>query len=145
MRQTLMFNALEAVELNVNRRNGNLKMYEVGNCYFNGMGVAQNFESAVEYYRLAAEQGNISAQIAMGHCYDSGEGVIANAKEAFAWYLKAAEQGDNSAMFVVGSRYEQGKGAERDVEAAREWYSRAARDGYEDAINALHDLDGLLV
>ena len=33
MRQTLMFNALEAVELNVNRKNGNLKMYEVGNCY----------------------------------------------------------------------------------------------------------------
>ena len=33
MRQTLLFNALEAVELNVNRRNGNLKMYEVGNCY----------------------------------------------------------------------------------------------------------------
>ena len=33
MRQTLLFNALEAVELNVNRRNGNLRMYEVGNCY----------------------------------------------------------------------------------------------------------------
>ena len=66
-------------------------------------------------------------------------------KEAFAWYLKAAEQGVDDAMFVVGSRYEQGKGVERDVEAAREWYSRAARDGYEDAINALHDLDGLLV
>ena len=33
MRQTLLFNALEAVELNVNRRNGNLKMYEVGNRY----------------------------------------------------------------------------------------------------------------
>ena len=33
MRQTLLFNTLEAVELNVNRRNGNLKMYEVGNCY----------------------------------------------------------------------------------------------------------------
>ncbi|MBP3547535.1 MAG: phenylalanine--tRNA ligase subunit beta [Alistipes sp.] len=33
MRQTLMFNALEAVELNVNRRNANLRMFEVGNCY----------------------------------------------------------------------------------------------------------------
>ena len=33
MRQTLLFNALEAVELNVNRRNANLRMYEVGNCY----------------------------------------------------------------------------------------------------------------
>ncbi len=34
MRQTLLFNAMEAVELNANRRNGNLKLYEFGNCYF---------------------------------------------------------------------------------------------------------------
>ncbi len=34
MRQTLLFNAMEAIELNVNRRNANLKMYEFGNCYF---------------------------------------------------------------------------------------------------------------
>lgn len=34
MRQTLLFNALEAIELNSNRRNADLKLYEVGNCYF---------------------------------------------------------------------------------------------------------------
>ncbi len=34
MRQTLLFNALEAIELNVNHRNPNLKIYEMGNCYF---------------------------------------------------------------------------------------------------------------
>ncbi len=34
MRQTLLFNALEAVELNVNHRNPNLKIYEMGNCYY---------------------------------------------------------------------------------------------------------------
>lgn len=33
MRQTLLFNALEAVSLNANRRNGDLKLYELGNCY----------------------------------------------------------------------------------------------------------------
>lgn len=33
MRQTLLFNALEAVELNANRRNGDLRIYEFGNCY----------------------------------------------------------------------------------------------------------------
>ena len=33
MRQTLLFNALEAVELNTNRKNGDLKLYEFGNCY----------------------------------------------------------------------------------------------------------------
>ena len=34
MRQTLLFNMLEAVALNANRRNGDLKLYEFGNCYF---------------------------------------------------------------------------------------------------------------
>lgn len=33
MRQTLLFNMLEAVELNVNHRNSDLKLYEFGNCY----------------------------------------------------------------------------------------------------------------
>ncbi len=34
MRQTLLFNTLEAVALNANRRNGDLKLYEFGNCYY---------------------------------------------------------------------------------------------------------------
>ena len=33
MRQTLLFSMMEAVQLNVNRRNGDLKLYEFGNCY----------------------------------------------------------------------------------------------------------------
>lgn len=33
MRQSLIFNALEAVALNASHRNPNLKMYEFGNCY----------------------------------------------------------------------------------------------------------------
>ncbi len=34
MRQTLLFNTLEAIALNANRKNGDLKLYELGNCYF---------------------------------------------------------------------------------------------------------------
>ena len=34
MRQTLLFNALEAIELNVNHRNADLKLFELGNCYY---------------------------------------------------------------------------------------------------------------
>ena len=33
MRQTLIFNALEVVERNINRQNNNLRLYELGNCY----------------------------------------------------------------------------------------------------------------
>ena len=49
MRQTLLFNALEAVELNVNRRNGNLKMYEVGNCYFFNAEKAEEENTLAKY------------------------------------------------------------------------------------------------
>ncbi|MBE6211206.1 MAG: phenylalanine--tRNA ligase subunit beta [Rikenellaceae bacterium] len=56
MRQTLLFNAMEAVQLNVNHRNGNLKLYEFGNCYFYNE-AARSEESATapytENYRLA--------------------------------------------------------------------------------------------
>ena len=34
MRQTLLFNMLEAMALNINHKNADLKLYEFGNCYF---------------------------------------------------------------------------------------------------------------
>lgn len=34
MRQTLLFNGLEAIQHNVNRRNADLKLFELGNCYY---------------------------------------------------------------------------------------------------------------
>ncbi len=56
MRQTLLFNTLEAVELNANRRNGDLKIYEFGNCYYYDA-QADNSEKILapysENYRLA--------------------------------------------------------------------------------------------
>ena len=33
MRQTLIFNALEVVERNINHQNNNLRLFEIGNCY----------------------------------------------------------------------------------------------------------------
>ncbi len=56
LRQTLLFNTLEAIELNVNRRNGDLKIYEFGNCYtFNSEAVGGENALAPykENYRLA--------------------------------------------------------------------------------------------
>jgi phenylalanyl-tRNA synthetase beta chain len=34
MRQTLLFGGLEAIAYNANRKNSNLRLYEIGNCYF---------------------------------------------------------------------------------------------------------------
>lgn len=56
LRQTLLFHTLEAVQLNINRRNGDLKLYELGNCYFYDAEAAQGDEALKPYreqYRLA--------------------------------------------------------------------------------------------
>ncbi len=54
MRQTLFFNAMEAVELNANRRNGDLKLYEFGNCYYyNGNAEAVGLRAYSEGARMA--------------------------------------------------------------------------------------------
>ncbi|MFI3281009.1 MAG: phenylalanine--tRNA ligase subunit beta [Rikenellaceae bacterium] len=56
MRQTLLFNTLEAVELNANRRNGDLKIYEFGNCYYYNAEAASPEKILAPYsenYRLA--------------------------------------------------------------------------------------------
>ncbi len=56
MRQTLLFNTLEAVELNANRRNGDLKIYEFGNCYYYNPEAASDEKILAPYsenYRLA--------------------------------------------------------------------------------------------
>ena len=106
----------------------------------------QNYDLAAKYFKDSADKDYTPAQVALGRCYDAGLGVERDAKEAFRHFLQAAKkEEDDYAMFVVGSCYEQAKGVERDVEAARVWYSKAAKDGYADAINALHDLEGLMV
>lgn len=56
MRQTLLFNTLEAVELNANRRNGDLRLYEFGNCYRYDLSHAGGEDALAPYtetYRLA--------------------------------------------------------------------------------------------
>ena len=57
MRQTLLFNTMEAIQLNANRRNGDLSVYEFGNCYFYNAADASEEKGALaaysENYRLA--------------------------------------------------------------------------------------------
>lgn len=71
MRQTLLFNALEAVELNTNRRNSDLKLYEFGNCYWYNPDKAS--EGGLAPY---SEQNHVSI-------------LITGADHALSWNTKA--------------------------------------------------------
>lgn len=101
----------------------------LGNCYYAGNGVEQNYYEAVKWYRKAAEQGNASAQNNLGNCYYFGKGVEQNYYEAVKWYRKAAEQGYDWAQYNLGDCYYSGKGVMQNYYEAVEWYRKAAEQG----------------
>lgn len=53
----------------------------------------QNYAEAVKWRRLAAEQGDAVAQVALGAMYALGNGVPQNYIQSYLWYSLAAAQG----------------------------------------------------
>lgn len=71
--------------------------FQLGSLYYQGLGVAQDYESAALWYRRAAEQGNANAQYSLGNMFLMGEGVGQDDGKAAFWYQKASEAGHASA------------------------------------------------
>ena len=89
---------------------------------------------AMRWYKLAATQGEPTAQYCLGHGYENGEGVTANDSDAFKWYSLAADQGDATSQFTVGSCYYNGGcGVNIDYEEALRWFKLAAKQGDSNA------------
>ena len=61
--------------------------------YTKGQGVAQDFEKALKWYRMAVEQGDGQAQFNLGVLYWNGQGVAKDPTKALQWYEKAWKQG----------------------------------------------------
>ncbi len=108
-----------------------------GKAYEYGLGVERDLVKAVEYYRLAAEQGYARGQNLLGWCYDNGLGVDQNYQEAVKWYRLAAEQGNALAQNNLGFCYEYGAGVEQDYSEAVKWYRLSAEQGNASGQNNL--------
>jgi TPR repeat protein len=54
-------------------------------------------ESAIKYYRMAAEQDNSLGQYYLAEKYEHGEGVGEDIDTAIYWYRKSAMNGDEDA------------------------------------------------
>ena len=101
---------------------------------------AGDYKSAVEHYKLAAEQGNLKARTLVGIFYRKGMGVEQDYDEAVKWYRKVAEQGNYLAQYEIGKCYHEGKGVEKDTAEAVKWYRLAAEQDNTDAKEALKEL-----
>ena len=62
--------------------------------YENGLGVPQDYKTAVKWYTLAAEQGHADAQTNLGLMYARGRGVIEDYFYAHMWGSIAASNGN---------------------------------------------------
>ena len=109
----------------------------LGIMYKNGLGVVQNYEESVNWYRKAAEQGHARAQYGLGFIYWAGSGVIKDYQEANEWFLKSAEQGYFLAQNRLGDSYEKGHGVVQSYDEAVNWYRKAAKQRYIPAQNSL--------
>src|SRR5205823_2010478 len=90
-----------------------------------GEGVAKDTAKAAQWYKKAAEQGDVSAQHNLAVLYATGEGVAKDAAKAAEWFRKAAEQGDPSSQLYIGTMYYNGAGGHRDLVQAYKWASLA--------------------
>ena len=61
--------------------------------YADGQGVPQDYKEAAKWYRLAAEQGDASAQTNLGFMYADGQGVLADFVRAHRWFNIASANG----------------------------------------------------
>ncbi len=108
----------------------------LGDSFAFGQGVVQNYAEAAKWYRLAATQGNSSAQYALGFLHLQGQGVRQDFAEAVKWHRLAAAQGNARAQFSLGVLHDQGQGVVRDPKKALRWFSLAADKGSSESVKA---------
>src|SRR6516165_514271 len=96
--------------------------FRLGEHYYSGKGVPQNYAEAIKWFRLAAEQGLDRAQFVLGKSYQDGRGVPQNYVEAEKWLRLAAERGLAVAQLDLGSLYAVGQGVPQDYGEAAKWY-----------------------
>ena len=108
----------------------------LGNMYYDGDGVTQDYAEAARWWRDAAEQGLANAQINLGYMYENGEGVIQDYTEAAKWYRAAAEQAHAVAQYNLGVIYAKGEGVIQDYLLAHMWFNISAANGNVSAAEA---------
>ena len=105
----------------------------IGACYEIGKGTPQNKNTAVQYYKKAAEAGVLSAQLRLADYYLNGTIVNHDIWQAIYWYKKAAAQNDPYALFILGTFADQGIGENINKQKALKYFIKSAQLGFAKA------------
>jgi hypothetical protein len=72
----------------------------LGQLYEDGQGVRRDYAEALKWYRMAADQGDVWAQLAVGRLYEKGHGVRQDDEEACFWFSLAASRSTDKVPFA---------------------------------------------
>lgn len=103
---------------------------ELGDAYLIGQGLAEDFLSAMNYYRKAANRGHAGAQYRMGLLYRHGRGVGQNSNKAAEWFQKADEQDLPQAQCELGVM---ACSLQKNYSSAMTYFLKAAKQGHAEA------------
>ena len=116
--------------------------FQLGEMYQMGEGGARYDPSAsVRWFRAAAEQDHIDAQMYLAEAYHQGEGVSQDSEEAARWFRAAAEWGCDDASLRLGIMYADAKAnmyADIEAEARLEVAAIAGHDPARYLLRVLH-------
>ena len=110
---------------------------QLGDIFYYGNGVPQDYQEAAKWYKLAEEaEDNIGLYTDnLCVCYNAiGDSYFNNSpqqdyREAKKWYTNAAELGNAYAQAQVGWLYKEGLGVNHNYQEAAKWYKLAAEQG----------------
>ncbi len=111
-------------------------MFNMGQAYKLGRGVALDKTVARDWYRRAAVKGHLPAQANLGILlFQATEKA-----EAVRWLKAAADRGEMRAQYVLGIVHWNGDGAAKSMPLAYAYLVRAAAQGLPEATKALNEL-----
>lgn len=97
--------------------------YQLGNCYYEGIGVKQDYAQAFDWFQKATER-NEQAKLMLAECYFKGNGVKKDCVHGFKWLEEVAKS--PQAQLKLAIRYYFCKEIEQNHIRAIEWFKKAA-------------------
>lgn len=88
------FNSVQAAATN----GDSVAQYNLGNIYYEGLGVRRSHKKAMEWWNKSSLQGYAPAQYNLGELYFTGEGIKRDFVEGCKWLKTAASQGHIDAV-----------------------------------------------
>jgi uncharacterized protein len=115
--------------------------YMLGYYYQTGSGgVKQNYDQALEWYKMSAKQAYVPAEVNLANMLAQGLGTERDTATAARWYYSATLTGQPTAENALANLYYAGDGVTKDLKKAFEYYTRAQKHGSVEAAKHLGDM-----